>query len=111
MGLTIDIGANQVIRCLDAHDAGWQVWAYEPNAESLVFYGQLLQRNLWLGKPADRQLWAAVGDQEGELTLDIDASSFFPSVNSMSKPYGFQLACSEAVPCLCLDRELERNLA
>lgn len=77
--------------------------AYEPNAEALAFYGQLLQRNPWLSKPADRQVRAAVGDQEGEVTLDIDANSFLFSVSSMSKPSGFQLARSQAVPCLRSD--------
>lgn len=110
-GLWIDIGATQGIRCLDAHDAGWQVWAYEPNAEALGFYGQLLQRNPWLSRPGDRQVRAAVGDQEGEVTLDIDASSYLSSVSSVSKPSGFQLARSETVPCLRLDRELERHQA
>ena len=108
-GLWIDIGANQGIRCLDAHDAGWHVWAYEPNAEALAFYGQLLQRNPWLSRPGDRQVRSAVGDQEGELTLDIDASSYLSSVSSVTKPSGFQLARTETVPCLRLDQELTRQ--
>lgn len=108
-GLWIDIGANQGIRCLDAHDAGWQVWAYEPNAETLGFYSQLLQRNPWLSRVGDRQVRAAVGDQEGEVTLEIDASSYLSSVSSVSKPSAFQLARSEIVPCLRLDRELKRH--
>lgn len=108
-GLWIDIGANQGIRCLDAHDAGWQVWAYEPNAETLGFYLQLLQCNPSLTRSGDRAILAAVGDREGEVTLDIDASSYLSSVSSVSKPSGFQLARSETVALLRMDQELTRH--
>lgn len=107
-GLWIDIGANQGIRCLDAHDAGWQVWAYEPNAEALSFYRELLQRNSWLNRPGDRQVQAAVGDKESELMVDIDASSYLSSVSGVDKPEGFEIARSETVQCLRMDRQFER---
>lgn len=110
-GLWIDIGANHGIRCLDAHDAGWKVWAYEPNAEALAFYGQLIERNPWLNREGDRQVRAAVGNQEGELMLDIDASSYLSSVRSVSKPSGFHLARSETVPCLRMDQEFDLHQA
>lgn len=108
-GLWIDIGANQGLRCLDAHAAGWTVWAYEPNNEAIAYYEAILRDHPWLRHSGDRLVVAAVGNGETQLSLDVDASSYLSAVSSLRKPVGFQLARTETVPCYRLDAELIRH--
>lgn len=107
-GIWIDIGANQGLRCLDAHDAGWQVWAYEPNTEALNFYRTLIDLNPWLSKPGNRQVQAAIGNQQGSVTIEIDSTSYLSSVSTVNKPSDFELERTERVPCLRMHGELNQ---